>query len=294
MIILRLEGGLGNLMFQYGLGRHLAHKHNVELKYDIETYKTNPIADCSFWLEAFHIDIRDHLATPEEIRSFKRYRRRRPGKLWFLYNRFIADEDRYVQEKHFPFDPGVLDHTPPFYLHGWWQSENYFASIRSLLLADFTVRDPLSGNNKLVADQIRSSRSIGLHIRRADYVTNPKTSAYHGVMTKEYYDTALAHITKTVPDPTLFIFSDDIAWVREHMPFPYKTVYIEGNQDLPHEDMRLLSLCEHQVIANSTFGWWSAWLNTNPDKIVVAPKVWFAGARPEKTKDLIPPQWLRF
>src|SRR3970040_2340438 len=136
MIILRLEGGLGNIMFQYALGRHLSYISNAPLKFDVSSYKTNPIADCSLWLEGFHIDISNNLATKNEIEYFKHFEYR-PGKPKFLSNLF-SDETKYVKEKQFSFNPNIFKLKNNLYLSGWWQSEKYFSSIRDLLLKDFT------------------------------------------------------------------------------------------------------------------------------------------------------------
>ncbi|MEK7621575.1 MAG: alpha-1,2-fucosyltransferase [Patescibacteria group bacterium] len=291
MIILRLEGGLGNLMFQYALGRHLALKNQMELKFDIGSYQTNPLGDCSFWLEGFGIDIKTNLATQNEIQRFKKYDRR-PGGKWFLYNWLMASPSKYVREKGFAFDPMVLEIKGSFYLHGWFQTEKYFKDIREIILKDFTVqRHPLD-KNKEVAKKIATTHSIGIHIRRADYVANPKTRYYHGELPRAYYDNALVIITTKIPRPTLFIFSDDIEWVKHNMRFPFETVYTGWNaMEAAHEDVRLMSLCKHNIISNSTLGWWGAWLNKNNDKIVVAPSKWFANSPKCDTKDIVPENW---
>lgn len=292
MLILRLEGGLGNSLFQYALARHLSLRNGLELKYDIRSYETNPLGDCSFWLEAFHIDIKNRLATQEELRYAERFRRKQ-GKLWFFYNRLFADRRRYVAEKHFHFEPWILTVTDPYYLTGWWQSEKYFMSSREVLLEDLRVRTPLMGKNKEVADHIARVDAVSVHIRRSDYVTNPKTRDYFGELTQEYYDRALAQICTKVEKPVLFVFSDDIPWVKENMIFPFETVYVYWNNSQSHEDVRLMSLCKHNIIANSTFSWWGAWLNTHSEKMVVAPQRWFANAPKCDTRDIIPGSWVK-
>lgn len=293
MIITRLEGGLGNIMYQYALGRHLAHKNGAPLKFDVHSFESNPLGDYSFALEAFGIDIRNNLATDKEIRWFKRFQRR-PGRKWFLYNKLIADRSRYMQERQYNFDPDVLAVTDPAYLHGWWQTEHYFLPIRDLLLEDFTVRTPLSQRNKEVWDAMQSTDSISIHIRRCDYVKNPVTRAWFGELTKQYYDEALAQITPHLTVPNLFIFSDDIIWAEQNMRFPYPSTYVSWNtEDLGHEDLRLMSAAKHNIIANSTLGWWGAWLNRNPEKIVVAPAKWFRNAPKNNEQDLVPKSWIR-
>lgn len=292
MLILRLQGGLGNILFQYALARHLSLKNGLELKYDVRSYLTNPLGDYSFSLEAFQIDIKNRLASPEEIARAEHYRWK-PGKFWVWYNRLIADRKRYVDERQFHFEPWILTVKDPMYLTGWWQTEKYFVESRQALLEDLRVRQPLTGKNKEVAERMAGVDAVSVHIRRLDYVNNPKTKEYHGELTQEYYDRALAKIAETVANPVLFVFSDDVAWVKEHMSFPYEAVYIDWNGPEPHEDIRLMSLCKHNIIANSTLGWWGAWLNDHPGKIVVAPQRWFANAPKCDTRDIIPEGWVK-
>lgn len=277
-------------MFEYALGRRLSYRNNADLKFDIRSYKTNLLGNCSFWLEGFHIDIQDNLATPWELLKFKIHQKRY-GRKWALYNYLFADELKYIEEHSFKFNKHALESKDNVYLDGWWQNEKYFIDIRNILLKDFMVRHPLEGKNKEVAKEIVGSNSIGIHIRRLDYVTNQKTKEYHGELTKEYYDKALSIITQSVPNPTLFIFSDDIRWVTENMSFPFNTVHIGWNLESPHEDMRLMSLCKHFITANSSFGWWGAWLGVDSKKIVVAPEKWTNDKR--DTNERVPESWIK-
>jgi len=292
MILLRLEGGLGNIMFQYGLGRRLALRHGVELKYDISSYQTNPLGDASFYLEVFEIDIANHLATTEEIASFVKYKPKQ-GRRWTLYNALFANKRKYVIEKGPYFQPYALLTGPHAYIHGWWQNEKYFADIRDILLKDFTFRNQLIGKNKETAERIRASNSISMHVRRLDFVTNPKTRAYHGELSKDYYDRALTCITQKIPNPVLFVFSDDIPWVEKNFSFPYETVYVGWNQEeeISYVDMHLMSLCKYHIIANSAFSWWGAWLSSHTQKIVVAPERWTND--PLDTNERVPLDWIK-
>lgn len=295
MIGIRLEGGLGNQMFQYALGKHVAVKNGTGLLFDIESYKTNPIADCSYWLEWFNIDIKDHLLSAQQLRQIKRYRRRH-GRRWAWHNLIFANKDRYIEEKSYAFDPAVLSAKNDSYLHGWWQSEKYFLPIRDSLLKDFEPRAPLAGRNKETAERMSATNSVAMHIRRLDYVKNPKTRRFHGELPKSYYDEALKVVAERSGEPLeLFVISDDPEWVAAHMPFPYPTTHITWNHPYkaPYEDMRLMSLCRHAVTANSSFGWWGAWLNQNKEKIVVAPAHWVAGMDREKTEDVVPDAWVK-
>lgn len=295
MIVVRLEGGLGNAMFEYALGRTLSLHNDAELKFDIESYRTNPIADCSFWLEQFNIDIRAHLATSQEIRRFKRYEKKQGGGvLRFAYNYSFADESKYIREKHYHFDASIPKlRGADMYLHGWWQSEKYFSPIRDTLLKDFTLRRGLPTDRQAMVESMRKTNSVSIHIRRLDYVSNPKTRAYHGELPSQYYQKALDRIRESVSDPVVYVFSDDIASARQAFSFPRGTVYVEPTHDVTGaEDMFLMSCCKHHIIANSSFSWWGAWLNRNPDKIVVAPTPWVADTSKLDTRDVVPESWI--
>lgn len=291
MIILRVEGGLGNIMFEYAFAKRMAHINNAPLTYDIDSCKINPLGDYGLSLEAFAVNIANNLAPREKINYFKQFQKY-PSKKAILHNLFLANEKKYVKEKQYRFDPAVLALRGDMYLHGWWQSEKYFADIRPTLLKDFTLRKPLTGKNEELAKEMTATNSVAIHIRRLDYVKNAQTRYYHGELTKKYYDRALSVITDQIKNPTLFVFSDDIPWVKENMKFPFNAIYIEGNLSAPHEDMTLMSLCKHTIVANSSFSWWGAWLNQNPNKIVVAPTPWVAAADWQDSTDVIPESWI--
>ncbi len=290
MIIVRLDGGLGNSMFQYALGRHLSLRNGSALKFDISSYKTNPVADCSFWLEKFNIDIKNNLAAPEEIAALMRYRRK-SGKKWFLYNAFFADQKKYVEEDANLSTQEIMTLAGDLYLRGWWQNESYFMQIRDTLLNDFTPRAPLQDKNLNAAEQMTSSNSVSIHVRRCDYVTNPRTRAFHGELTQAYYNHAVRLLSEHASNLKLFVFSDDIQWVHHHMAFPETTTYVDWNGGgIGHEDLRLMALCKHHIIANSSFSWWGAWLGTYQNKTVIAPARWITKQHDRAGR--IPPQWV--
>jgi len=292
MIISRLRGGLGNQMFQYALGRHLSVTKNVPLKFDVQK-DTNPfyiINDYRYCLEAFIIDIKNNQANDEEIIAFRRSKPRR-GSLSFFTNLLWANKDRYVQEKSHGFDTNFPNDN--FYLEGFWQSELYFKDSREVLLKDFSLRESLAGVDATLEKDITSSHSVSLHIRRQDYANDTRTKNKHGLLTEGYYKRALSKLQEhDGAEPKLFVFSDDIEWVKKNMDFGYDTVYAEGATDAPHRDIYLMSECIHNIIANSSFSWWGAWLNQNPDKIVITPEKWLVDASDEENRRRIPNDWL--
>ena len=135
----------------------------------------------------------------------------------------------------------------------------------------------------------RCPLAVSLHVRRGDYVSDPKTKAILGVCSLDYYRAAIAHIAERIESPAFFVFSDDIAWAKANLEIPFPCEYVDHNQgQQSYNDMHLMSLCKHHIIANSSFSWWGAWLNPRKDKIVIAPENWFANN--EDAKDLIPPE----
>ena len=287
-IIVKLRGGLGNQMFQYAVGRHLSQITKAALKLDITSLKNDPKRDYS--LDCFNIT--ENFATDEEIKWFKKYQRK-PGKIWFLRNRLLADETKYAQERQFHFDQKILQLKQPVYLDGYWQTEKYFKDIEHIIRKEVIVKTPLQGENAEVAEEIVATTSVAMHIRRGDYVTNRETNEYHGTCGLDYYRKAIEIISKKVNNPHFFIFSDDHKWAKDNIVLEYPATYVEhNNADKNYEDLRLMNLCKHQIIANSSFSWWGAWLNPNKEKIVIAPKRWFQTPKMD-TRDLLPDSWIR-
>jgi hypothetical protein len=146
-----------------------------------------------------------------------------------------------------------------------------------------------------LANEIRQTASIAVHVRRGDYVSNPKSNAFHGTCSPAYYRGAVEQILQaTNREHTVYLFSDDCNWARENIKLPCNIRIVDHNDmKTAHEDLRLMSLCEHQVASNSTFSWWAAWLNANPKKIVVVPEKWFAEPSADDS-DIIPSDWRRY
>ncbi|HEY7533898.1 MAG TPA: alpha-1,2-fucosyltransferase, partial [Nitrospiraceae bacterium] len=197
-----------------------------------------------------------------------------------------------ISERSFGFDPAVLDCRTPCYLKGYWQSPKYFAAIEPKIRRELTVSTPLKGQNEELAERIRASIACSIHVRRGDYVTSSPTNKYHGSCSGEYYYAAERFLQRHVNQLRLFVFSDDPEWARRNLRFASPAVVVDHNHDQGHEDLRLMTMCRHHVIANSTFSWWGAWLCDHPEKIVIAPQKWF-GEAGHSTEDLIPKNWAR-
>lgn len=289
MIGVRLMGGLGNQMFQYATAKSLAIKNNTSVAMDMIFFDNLEENDTprEYELDCFRIsnEIISPSKRPDENRTsspgtLNRFRRLSRTREWQIY-----------REAHHNFDPNVLKLADWTYLIGYWQSEKYFKDIREMLLEDFSFKEQPNKKCQEMLELINSSRSISIHVRRGDYITNPNANKFHGTKDYNYYDAAVKTIAKEVSDPKLFIFSDDLDWCKKNLKFTYPTVYVEGN-DKGFQDMRLMLNCQHNVIANSSFSWWAAWLNNNPDKLVVGPKKWFNDPK-VNTSDVMPSSWIK-
>ncbi len=291
MIISHLIGGLGNQMFQYAAGRALSLDRGVQLKLDIAGFEGYGLHQ-GFELQRVFNCAAD-IASETEVRSLLGWQF--PSAIRRVVARpsmRVLRRQNFVVEPHFHYWAGIKRIPYNSYLAGYWQSESYFQSQSATIRADFAFKLPLSAQNLALTTQIKQVNAVSLHIRRGDYANNPKTTATHGLCSLDYYRTAIQHIAERVQSPHFFIFSDDIAWVKQHLAIPFSHQYIDHNQGAEsYNDMRLMSLCQHNIIANSSFSWWGAWLNTHAHKMVIAPKQWFANHN--NVTDLIPFSWER-
>jgi hypothetical protein len=197
------------------------------------------------------------------------------------------------KEPFFHYDINFNKASSNIYLIGYWQSENYFKSQEAQIRNDFRFRFPLTGKNEYWEQLINSTNAISLHVRRTDMINNPDIVKTHGSCGLDYYLEAANRISDGLEQPVFFIFSDDPEWCKENLHLSWPVHYIDNNQgDLAYIDMQLMSMCKHHVIANSSFSWWGAWLNTSNSKRVIAPKRWFAD-NTKDTSDLIPSGWIR-
>lgn len=277
MIIVRLIGGLGNQMFQYAIGRSIAHKNGDILKLDNIDYIKHKMHN-GYRLNVFNID--EKIASTCEINRFGT----RSRVLRKLVRMGICGYKKafYVEkpENETKFDEKVFTYKN-LYLSGYWQNENYFLDIRDILLQEFTLKIPIKAEKYM--NMIENTNSISLHVRRGDYL---KLDWFIGV---DYYKNAVKFIYQKVQNPVFFIFSDDIKWCKENLNFIDNPIFIE-NTISEVEDLELMKNTKHNIIPNSSFSWWAAWLNTNKNKIVIAPKIWF---RDRKDFNPVPNSWIK-
>lgn len=195
---------------------------------------------------------------------------------WKIWQKMIGVTPREYELGEFNIQAKLTKVKGRHYLEGYWQSEKYFKDIRRVLLKDFTLKKETNNFLKL-KKLITKTNSIGIHVRRGDYVKRAVTGKYHGILNAGYYHKAIGIIRKEVKNPRFFVFSDDPA--------------ISDFSGLTSpEELILMSLCEHNIIANSSFSWWGAWLNKNPRKIVIAPRRWF---RAKTDSEIVPQPWIK-
>ncbi|HEY0066775.1 MAG TPA: alpha-1,2-fucosyltransferase [Flavisolibacter sp.] len=283
MIIIRLTGGLGNQMFQYAAARCLALKNGAELKLDTTAYREDQLRN----FDLFCLNIKASIATPAEIDALKA--KGTAGRVMSYLTPY--PRRKFYKQPWFRFHPSFFRLTDPVYLQGYFQSEKYFEAEREQVQKDFTIKKELTANAEPLAAGLQAQESVALHIRRGDY-RNDVSLDYHGIVPLDYYREAVEQVSSKVAHPHFYIFSDDGAWVKENLKLPKATI-VSGELSSTHfEDLYLMSRCRHNIIANSSFSWWAAWLNANPEKIVIAPRHWF-NKGPKDTEDLIPGEWTR-
>ena len=286
MIIVRLYGGLGNQLFQFATARRLSEKLETELVLDIANLERTVANITTRHYELMHYPICARLLSSDEKRIAKLFTNK------FLKRLPLRKPWSSYREKYFHFDPNVLNLGDNVYLDGYWQSNKYFEDIEDILRLELNSQKEMSVADKKTWVEINTSDSIAIHVRRGDYVSVESVAQTHGVCSLDYYRSAIDFVTHKVKKPKFFIFSDDPKWVSEHLSTGYPTSYVTHNgPEDAFQDLRLISLCKHQIIANSSFSWWGAWLNTNAEKIVVAPRRWFLDKR--DTSDMCPESWNR-
>jgi len=277
MIIVKLQGGLGNQMFQYAAARSI-RKHSI--------------LDLSF-LNQYTKSFEGFTARRYELGIFKNLR---CNKIYIsflqlflskimsskLLKKMLLKKFIIITDDEFPLINAKKEN---YYLDGYFQDPLYFEKIRKELLYEFSF-PKLPNSLVLIYDKIKTTKSVGIHVRRGDYL-QPKINSYHGILPLKYYLDAISYINNSLKNAHYYIFSDDIDWCKEEFHFINEKTFI-SNENPAWIDMYLMSQCQHNITANSSFSWWAAWLNENIDKIVVSPKNWFT----EEKTNIVCQEWI--
>tara|TARA_R110002126_G_scaffold291763_2_gene457117 strand:+ start:15216 stop:16019 length:804 start_codon:yes stop_codon:yes gene_type:complete len=266
VIIVRIVGGLGNQMFQYAYAKSLEQR-GFEVQIDISKFKKYKLHG-GYQLDKYKID----LGTS--------------GNFSTLLSKLQLKKNR--KEKSLLFDKKFLQLSGNEYVKGYFQTEKYFTNIRHILLNQFVIQQKLSNTTTEYAARIKNdTNSCSVHIRRGDFISDQKANSVHGTCDVNYYKKAIELINTKFKETHFFVFSDDISWTKTNLKID-NAIYI-NHKTIPHEDLHLMSLCNHNITANSSFSWWAAWLNQYKNKTVIAPKKWFI----EKKNEVACENWIQ-
>lgn len=290
IVIANITGGLGNQMFQYAAAKSLSLSLGYNLYVCIDSYAIKKQHNGYELDSVFDID------TPVLSKAdIAKYLGRTPSsyvirqalarmKYYSYLNKSFINEHYLNRQKCL-----INSQRPYYYLHGYWQSDKYFRSHETEIRKIFSFEKA----KKLCiehAQQIKATNSVSIHVRRGDYVTNQKANKLHGQCSLDYYNKAIEHILKSHRECAFYVFTDTPEWALENIQAkgaPIKFVHNTGKN--AYVDMYLMSICQHNIIANSTFSWWAAKLNENIQKTVIAPQNWFT--KKETPADLLPKTW---
>lgn len=283
MIIIKIQGGLGNQMFQYAFGRNLSLLSGVSFTIDSSYLRKANQSNRSFVLDNFNTRVTE--ASSSEIQQYC-------GNMQKILDKMRRPIQRKKVVEPENFNADILKRKSG-YFDGFWNNEKYFKNNWETIKKDFTLKKPLGEKSKKILEEIElKQNSVSVHIRRGDYLSISKIANVYVSLPFSYYKTAMDEILKSHPDAHFFISSDDIGWVKDNFPKEYRTTFLPSEEIPDYEEIILMSRCEHNIIANSTFSWWAAYLNQNPGKIVIAPKNWFKDESKNK-QDLILDTWIQ-
>lgn len=279
IVIAKISGGLGNQFFQYAAARAVCRRLGASLYLDTSWFarmRSTP-AERQYVLDHYNIEARrlSDLITRPLLHVERHVFRRLPGlRPW-----------RLIKEAGVAYDGRIFEGRTSRYLDGYWGRHDYFDSIRDTLRKELTLVRPHAPTD--YEGLIVNSESVAVHVRRGDYLTSTALRP----LPLSYYEEAMEALHGKVPGPTFFVFSDDLAWVKEAFPRRPGVTIVENSRHHQTLDLHLMTLCRHQIIANSTFSWWAAYLNDNREKIVVAPSSWLQG-EPACTAEDYPAGWV--
>lgn len=284
--IVKIMGGLGNQMFQYAFYKSMKN-FDVNTKYDLSLFEKIQMHN-GFELDKI-FEIENSIANSKDLRLFYRGNNKYINKI--LYAIQFNKYQEYIQ-RDYSYLPEVYNLRNTMFI-GYWQSEKYFHTVKEELLKDFRFKNTLDAKNKDLRSYIDETESVSLHIRRGDYYSDKNARELNGdICTKDYYLKAVNEINNRIKNPTFFIFSDDFYWVKSTLDFD-SYIFVDWNKsDQSYIDMQLMSNCKHNIIANSSFSWWGAYLNANIDKYVISPNKWFNHVE-YNIDDIILPDWIQ-
>lgn len=292
MIISKVISGLGNQLFQYALGRQISIEKNTPLKLDTTFFNSQDLR--SYKLNNYNINA--DIASSEEINYFlyKYNTNMLSSRVLRKTEKLLPRTKRKLFKEEVPwqYEPELFKVSSNIYIDGYWQHYKYFENIDPLIFKELTIKSPYTDFvQSTIQHIIGNENSVSIHIRRGDYITDKQANNLMGVLPLNYYYSAIDIIKQRILNPTFYIFSDDLEWVKNNLSISSPCRYIDGGKD--YFDLDLMSKCKHNIIANSSFSWWGAFLNKNINKIVIAPKQWVLPESINKNIELIFPSWTK-
>jgi len=274
VVIMKVMGGLASQLHKYAIGRLLADRHCCQLMLDLSWFDSPGAGDTSrdFLLNKYQT--RYLVASKEDIYALKSSKFQL--KLNGLSKRLLGSTSLFLKSSHYIKglnEDDVLDCIPPIYIEGEWFGARFLKCNESKLRRDLRIRGKLSRQAVDLLDSIQNSTSVAVHVRRGDFVESASASAFHHVVDLEYYKKTIETMQSRLQNPKFFVFSDDRRWVRQHFKEITADLRIIA-ENTPVEDLHLISSCKYQIIANSGFSWFGAWLNNTAGKIMFAPEKW--------------------
>lgn len=269
MIISELTSGLGNQLFQYAAAKSLALQTNQKLVLDNHFFTNN-----SYRIP--RLDLFQHSADYTIPHNAYVY------KLFAVVRRLFKRRFITVQEKEWwrfsPFDTDLINAQPFVYLQGGWCSYNYFEPYANIIRSSLALKETYKKRIAALQYRIRKEQAVAVHIRKGDYVNSADASSIFFNLGIDYYVRAMQQMATLVEQPVFYVFTNDVTWVEQQFKpvISFPCVYV-SEQDTweDYEEFELMRSCKHQIIANSTFSWWAAFLNDHPAKIIIQPENWY-------------------
>lgn len=263
MITVRLSSGFGNQLFQYFFALYLKEKYNHEVQFDSNRFRLDNSREIEITI------LKSNFNRINETKLFTNYLGVAYRLKLLLFK--INPRNNYINDKVL-FNEATLDPSKNYYFDGYWQTDYYVSKIQNKAFFLNTVdKMPLLIENYI--SEIEKANSVALHIRRGDYFS-PLYIDRYAVCNVNYYLKALNYIQANVENPVFFVFSDDLDWVRNNLELPKNTVFIKNEKINSFWYVFLMSKAKHNIISNSTFSWWGAYLNDYKNKIVISPDRW--------------------
>jgi hypothetical protein len=284
VIIVKIYGGLAGQMMQYAFACFLEKKRNEEVKIDISFFGGQSYNQSFRKFELLNWNTKFSLANEADYQTIFSDVKFSDKLRFKLLKQEVRNNAYFYEKKSFSYDTDVLDHKFRIF-DGYWVNNQYIKAVENRLSKEFTPRYPVSEKNRELILRMENTNSVSIHFRRGDYV-----GSVHDVLKNDYYAESIEHIKKYVVDPCFYIFSDDIEYVKTHYDLP-NAVYIDHNKgEESYWDIFLMSNCKHNVIANSGFSFWGAWLNKHTDARVIAPSSWMQTEN-KIEQNLLLPNW---